>query len=197
MPIVDVDEVHRFWFGAPGENRAGAWFASDPAFDHECRVRFADTLQALGRGDLNDWLDTPRGMVAWVILADQISRNVHRGSADAFARDHLSRLVTKHAIAHGRDRELGPFERAFLYMPLEHSEHLEDQDESVRLFTALVDAFPPEHVDQARRFVEFAEQHRNIIRRFARFPHRNAALGRTSTPEETAFLEAGATRFGQ
>lgn len=197
MSRVGIDDVHAFWFGDTSEDRTPLWFGSGAAFDHTCTVRFADTLQALGRGDLNDWLDTPRGTVAWIVLADQISRNVHRGTADAFARDPLARVITRHAITHHRDRQLGPFERAFLYMPLEHSEHLEDQDESVRQFAALVDVFPPEQRESGLRFLQFAEQHRDIIRRFGRFPHRNAVLGRESTAEELTYLEDGAARFGQ
>lgn len=197
MACVSADDVLAFWFGDADEDRSALWFGSGAGFDHTCRVRFADTLQALGRGDLNEWLDSADGMVAWVILADQIMRNVHRGTADAFVRDPVARLVTKHALAHGRDRDLGPFRRAFLYMPLEHSEHIEDQDESVRLFTRLVDAFPADQRDCGRRFLAFAESHRDLIRRFGRFPHRNAALGRASTADEIAWLGSGGERFGQ
>lgn len=197
MPEVGANDVHSFWFGTGDEDRSDVWFRSDPAFDHTCRTRFADALRALGRGDLNHWLDTPRGAVSWVVLADQITRNVHRGSADAFSNDAAARHVVKHMLARGTDLSLRPFERVFLYMPLEHSEDLDDQDECVRQFTSLVDSFPAEQREKALGFLDYAKQHHEIIRRFGRFPHRNDVMGRASTAEELAYLEGGATRFGQ
>ena len=197
MSALDPEALLAFWFETPGSDRSAVWFGSDRSFDHACRARFGDALQALGRGDLNHWLDSTRGTLAFVVLADQIARNVNRGSADAFAHDPVARVVAKHAIRDGRDAELEPFERAFLYLPLQHSEALEDQDTSVTLFRNLAAVFPEHLRERALAFVDFAEQHRDIIVRFGRFPHRNAALGRLSTEDELAYLESDGARFGQ
>jgi len=197
MEEISIEDVLTFWFGTTGEDRTETWFKANPAFDHACQAHFADALRTLGRGIYNGWATSPRGALAWVILADQVSRNVHRGTADAFALDSSARAVAKQAIARGDDRDLAPLERVFLYLPLEHSESLADQDECVRLFADLIEAFPEASRERGREYLMHAEQHRELIRRFGRFPHRNAALGRRSTPEELAYLEAEAQRFGQ
>ena len=125
---------------------------------------------------------TPRGTLALIILLDQFSRNLHRGSSEAFAADAKARQIARAAVAHGLDLQFGPVERLFLYLPFEHSEDLADQDEAVRLFETL---------DEEQR--DWARRHRDVIVRFGRFPRRNAALGRISTQEEEAYLaEPGA-----
>ena len=133
---------------------------------------------------LEDWKNEPRSCLALVLLLDQFPRNMFRGTARAFATDTKARELSRHAIASGFDRELSPIMRMFLYLPLEHSENLNDQLESVRLTSALV-AGNPDYAE----ILQYAEQHLEIFRRFGRFPGRNHALGRQSTQEEMNFLK--------
>ena len=133
------------------------------------------------QGALDDWADTPHGGLALLILLDQLSRNLHRGTAEAFAADAKARAIARDMIARGFDQALTPVERMFVYLPFQHSEDLADQDASVRLFEALRATLDDQTCDYALR-------HRDVIRRFGRFPHRNAALGRTNTPDEDAYL---------
>jgi uncharacterized protein (DUF924 family) len=175
------DQVLDYWFaGDPATHRA-VWFEQDPDFDAAC-THFADALRDAKSGALDHWTATPRGTLALIILLDQFSRNLHRGSSEAFAADAKARHIARAAVAQGLDLQFSPAERLFLYLPFGHSEDLADQDEAVRLFETLDE----EQSDWARR-------HRDVIVRFGRFPHRNAVLGRTSTQEEEAYLaEPGA-----
>jgi uncharacterized protein (DUF924 family) len=175
------DQVLDYWFaGDPATHRA-VWFEPDPDFDAAC-TRFADALRDAKSGALDHWTITPRGTLALIILLDQFSRNLHRGLSESFAADAKARHIARAAVAQGLDLQFGPVERLFLYLPLEHSEDLADQDEAVRLFETL---------DEEQR--DWARRHRDIIVRFGRFPRRNAALGRICTQEEEAYLaESGA-----
>jgi len=175
------DQVLAYWFaGDPATHRA-VWFEQDPDFDAAC-TRFADALRDAKSGALDHWTATPRGTLALIILLDQFSRNLHRGSPESFAADTKARQIARAAVAQGLDLQFGPVERLFMYLPFGNSEDLADQDEAVRLFETLDE----EQSDWARR-------HRDVIVRFGRFPRRNAALGRTSTQEEEAYLvEPGA-----
>ena len=170
-------DVLAFWRDA-GPSK---WFNGGADFDAECRHRFLDAHHAAARRELADWMDDAEGALALLLLLDQIPRNVFRGSAHAFATDGLAREFAGSAIDAGFDRRADPALRLFFYLPFEHSEDIADQDRSLQLFTAMGDA---DYTDYARR-------HRDAIARFGRFPHRNAALGRTSTPEERAWLDAG------
>ncbi len=175
------EDVLAFWFAGDPATQRDVWFEKDVAFDTAC-TRFAGALLAAKAGALDHWAATPRGTLALLILLDQFSRNLHRGSAEAFAADAKARQVARVAIAMGFDQQVGPVERIFMYLPLEHSEVLADQDEAVRLFATL-----------GEELRGYAEKHRDVIRRFGRFPHRNAALGRKNTAEEEAYLlEPGA-----
>jgi len=156
------------------------WFKKTDEFDIEC-AQFSEAVADARTGAYDDWAATSRGSLALLILLDQLPRNLYRGSALAFASDEKARSVARAAIDRGFDRELTVFERMFMYLPFEHSEDPADQDESVRLFELL----GGEVADDPARY---ARDHRDVIRRFGRFPHRNAALGRTSTPEEEAYL---------
>ena len=174
---IDPAELIGFWRDA-GYAR---WFASDPAFDTACQVRFLDAHLAAARRRLDDWSDTPEGALALVLLLDQIPRNVYRGCAHAFATDPLARHFARGAIASGFDRA-GPQDlRGFFYLPFQHSEDLADQARAVALYTAADD----------RMMLPYARSHHDVIARFGRFPHRNAVLGRIDTPEEQAWLESG------
>lgn len=175
-------EVLQFWFGAtPGERRK-EWFVKDAAFDEEIRTRFLALYESAAAGSLAGWAEAAQGALALIVVADQFPRNMFRGSGLAFATDPLALKTAKRAIASGWDTSMLPVERMFVYLPFEHSESLAEQDRSVELFSPLT-AFP-ETADAA----EYSERHRAIVKRFGRFPHRNAALGRPSTPGETEFL---------
>jgi uncharacterized protein (DUF924 family) len=170
-------EVVEFWRAA-GPRR---WFARDEGFDAECAARFLDAHHAAARRESGKWMEDAQGALALVILLDQIPRNVFRGSAHAYATDGLAREYAHRALEDGFDTQVEPALRVFFYMPFEHSEDLADQERALFLHRAL----PGENADR------WARIHHDIIRRFGRFPHRNAALGRTTTPEEQAFLDGG------
>jgi uncharacterized protein (DUF924 family) len=178
------ETVLAFWFGEAGPDR---WFAPDHAFDGLCRERLGALHEAAAAGDLDQWRATPEGALALVILLDQVPRNVHRGTPRAFATDSLARTVASEAIARGFDEDMALDRRMFLYLPFEHGESLEDQERSLALFAIFRDVDPEKWL--------YAERHAEIIRRFGRFPHRNAILGRTSTPEEIAFLREPNSSF--
>jgi uncharacterized protein (DUF924 family) len=170
-------DVLAFWRAA-GPDR---WFKKDPAFDAEIAARFLGRWRAAADGELATWEETPEGALALIIVLDQFSRNMFRGLARTFEVDALARAAAGRAIARGFDRQVPYAERQFFYLPLMHSEHLPDQDRCVELARGYGDD----------KFTKYAEQHADIIRRFGRFPHRNAMLGRASTPEERAFLAGG------
>jgi uncharacterized protein (DUF924 family) len=182
-----AESVLLFWFAdEPGskEMSLSRWFFPTPEFDGLCTTRFLASYEDAAHGRLEDWRNDPRSCLALVLLLDQFPRNMFRGTARAFATDAKARELTRHAIASGFDLELPPIMRMFLYLPLEHSENLDDQLESVRLTSALV-AENPDYTE----FLEHAVQHLEVIRRFGRFPGRNNALGRDSTQEEMNFLK--------
>jgi uncharacterized protein (DUF924 family) len=164
------------WFSEPARRH---WFTASEDFDRNLAQRFGALQRRAANGELDAWAATADGALALVLLLDQCSRNLNRGLAAAYANDEHARRIARAAIAQGFDRQLDNRRRAFLYMPFMHSESLKDQDESVRLFTEA-------GLDNAR----YALQHRDIIRRFGRFPHRNQSLGRESTEEEIAYLES-------
>jgi uncharacterized protein (DUF924 family) len=180
-------EVLRFWFR--GAARRSEWFAKDPAFDADIRARFLPTYEAAASGAFARWRERPGECLALVLVLDQFPRHLFRASARAYATDAPARAAAAHAIAQGWDRAMLPVERLFLYLPFEHSEALADQDRALALIGEL--ASFPETADALR----WAEKHRAVIRRFGRFPHRNEALGRTSTAEECAFLRQPGSRF--
>jgi uncharacterized protein (DUF924 family) len=193
-----VESVLAFWFGPPGSpplGRAGHWFAPDPAFDEEVRARFAELAERAAAGELEAWRESPPGALALVIALDQFPRNLYRGSARAFAADAAARDVCLDAQARGFDRALSRVERWFLYLPLMHAEDRALQERSVALFEALAAGAGPELAEALEQATDFARRHRDVIARFGRFPHRNAALGRASTREEIAFLAEPGSRF--
>ena len=157
------------------------WFRGGEAFDAECRTRWLDAHFAAARREFDDWMDDAEGALALVLLLDQIPRNVFRNSGHAFATDPLALHYANRAIDVGHDAKTDAGLRFFFYLPFEHSEAIADQDRAVELFTALGNT----------DLLGYANAHRDVIVRFGRFPHRNAALGRSNTPEEQAWLEAG------
>lgn len=180
---MNANDIHTFWFqNDPRVFRSDPWFRKSDAFDDAIRTRFAQTVDAARDGVLDHWTATPRGTLALLLALDQFPRNIHRGSHLAFAGDAHARRIARAAIATGIEAGLTNVERAFLYLPFEHSEDIADQDESIRLFATIADD------PQMPTILDYAERHRDVIRRFGRFPHRNAALGRTNTPAEAEYL---------
>lgn len=196
-------QVLRFWFEDATkdidglEARKGVWFSSDPAFDQEIRARFESMVLAAERGALDAWLEAPRSALALVILLDQFPRNLYRGTADAFRFDSLAQSACLGSLERGFDQELHAIERAFLLMPLEHSEDLDLQNRSVALQEDLARSVERDLRETCEEFASYARQHRDIVREFGRFPHRNAVLGRTPTAAERHYLDEGGAVFGQ
>lgn len=176
-PLSNALDIIAFWL----DSGPSKWFAKDIAFDDELRTRFLDEHFAAARREREYLLDDADGALASILLLDQVPRNVFRDSAHAFATDPLAREYAHRAIDARFDTMIEPALRIFFYLPFEHSEALADQDRTVALCEALGDA----------DYLKYAEAHRDVIRRFGRFPHRNRALARVSTPEEQAWLDAG------
>jgi len=183
-----AESVLHFWFALKPGSEVGTyrsyWFIPNPEFDRQCSERFLASYEDAAQGRLEDWRNEPRSCLALILLLDQFPRNMFRGTARAFATDAKARELSRHAMASGYDRELPPLMRMFFYLPLEHSENLDDQLESVRLAGGLT----AEGLIQAE-VLKSAKQHQETIRRFGRFPGRNQALGRQSTQEEIDFLK--------
>lgn len=196
-----IDEVLQFWFGSlDGEFADDAhrsmWWTGGASVDTEVRERFGPLIDAAAAGALDRWLTTPRGSLAYVLVCDQFSRHVHRATPGAFATDPQALSAARRGVESGTDTKLRLEERGFFYLPFEHSENLLDQHTSVGLFTRLRDETPPGQRHLTGASLRHAHQHRDIIARFHRFPHRNAVLGRTSTADEQTYLKT-ASSFGQ
>lgn len=200
--MFDWKEILDFWFGEldehglPDRDHRNRWFRSDRKFDQELRRRFMSMILFASEGGLSHWRSDAGGSLAEIILLDQFSRNVFRGSALAFEQDVLARKLCHQAMRRGQDMELPAVQRAFLYMPLQHSERGEDQALSVECYEQLKISTSGLLQEFMASFVQSACDHRDIVARFGRFPHRNRALGRPSTPDEKEYLSAGKT-FGQ
>jgi uncharacterized protein (DUF924 family) len=188
------EEILGFWFADSLTNDAALdrhltrWFQRDKIFDLEILNRFGDDITRAGRGEFDWWKDSARGRLALIILLDQLARNAFRNSAKAYAFDAHARNLCHEGLTIGADRELGPVERLFFYLPLLHSEDLQDQQQSVECFERLLAQAPSGQTRQFAGWIDVARRQRGIIKRLGRFPHRNAALGRASTPAEQAFL---------
>ena len=178
-----IDDVLAFWFG---ELKPEIWFQGSKELDEQIRSRFGQVLETLSNNPPQIIYSDPRAALAAVLVLDQFSRNMFRGTARAFATDDLALRIARQAVEAKFDDKLSPSEKLFLYMPFQHSEVSADQGHSVMLFGALGMEEP----------LRYAIEHRDIIERFGRFPHRNAVLGRESTKDELAFLQQHAG-FGQ
>jgi uncharacterized protein (DUF924 family) len=180
--------ILQFWFGDVDSlgrsdvQHSRRWFMKDAAFDREIADRFGETYADVRAGRREGWLDDPRGRVAYVIVLDQFPRNMFRGTGKAFATDAQALAVAEHAIARGHDLQTAPPLRAFFYLPFMHSENGADQDRCVMLIG--------ERLGEGSLNYPFALGHREVIRKFGRFPGRNAPLGRATTPEEKEFLKS-------
>ncbi len=182
MPIT-AEDVLDFWFA-----NADHWFIPNADFDAKIRAQFGQVATDAANGDLDAWTSTPSGWLALLILLDQFPRNVYRGDARAWAQDDKAQRVALSGIARGEDRQLPVMQRVFAYLPLEHAEDSALQRRSVALFEALCVAVPSDERERFEGFLDYARRHRDVIERFGRFPHRNAALGRVSNAEESNYL---------
>jgi uncharacterized protein (DUF924 family) len=202
-------DVREFWFGLASSSaeelaeRMRLWFGSanspeeQRALDEEIRTRFGPLVELAARGALAPWADSPRRRLSLILLLDQFPRNIYRGTRRAFAADEKALSLALSGIQSGADAALDRIERLFFYMPLQHSESLEVQDESVAAYRRLLNEGPPELRPTLAEALEAAQTHRGIIERFGRFPHRNRALGRVSSSEEREFLASQTQSFGQ
>jgi uncharacterized protein (DUF924 family) len=188
-----MDRVQRlidFWFGPAGdperENHRQIWFKSTPEYDATLRELFLADYERAASGALEAWEAAPESALALVLLLDQVPRNIFRGDPRTYASDPLARVVADRALSRGFDQRFPPVWRKFFYMPFHHSEDLADQRRATTLAESLPDDRPPEERGGNRRY---GRPYPEVIERFGRFPHRNAILGRTSTPEELEFLE--------
>ena len=189
-----AQDVLDFWF-LPPDNRdygqaRGEWFRKDDAFDAHIRARFGTLIDAAIEGGLRAWEATPHGALARLIVLDQFTRNVYRGTPRAFAGDAQALALAVALTQAGQDQQLPPMLRAFAYLPFEHAEDLAMQARAVELFQLLSQAQPG-----FDGMLDYAQRHQEVIARYGRFPHRNAILGRPSTPEEVEFLRQPGSSF--
>ena len=198
-------EILLFWFGedilygkesAIGERAKQVWFAQSDEIDQEIRRRFEPDLEAVTEEMLEEIEDILEKL-AMIILVDQFSRNIFREDSRAFLRDDLGLKLAKQMLGKNEDMKLKPFQRFFVYLPLEHSENQQDQEVSVAKFKTLCDEVPKEVREIYQSFLDYAIKHKVIIDRFGRYPHRNEALGRKSTKEELEFLKEPGSHFGK
>ncbi|SFG07947.1 DUF924 family protein [Neptunomonas qingdaonensis] len=199
---VEIDEVLQFWFGDlvggfPVNDRENIWWKGGAELDREIDALFGARVNAALRGELNEWRQTPRGRLAMVVLLDQFTRNMYRGMAEAFKGDDIARSIVLESLEHQHDEALEFAERIFFYMPLEHTESLDMQDLCISRLESLLLDVPLKDRHRVHSAIDFASQHRDMIVRFGRFPHRNQVLGRESTAEELAYLNQSHHRWGQ
>ncbi len=198
----ESEDVLEFWFGACGADGAldpskqKMWFGDGHQYDDGIRARFGELHARASRGELEkEWGATPRGRIALIVVLDQFSRHIHRGTERAYAQDPLAQRLAADGIGRNVDRGLIPAQRAFFYLPLEHAEDIELQRLSVRCFDGLSHTVATAQRKEYESFLDYARRHRDIIERYGRFPHRNPILGRGSTPEETEFLKQPGSSF--
>lgn len=200
--MTDIEQVLDFWFGACGPDGAldrakqKMWFGSGHQHDAVIRKQFGKLHRRAARGELDaEWAATPRGRIALIVVLDQFSRHIHRGTASAFAQDPAAQRLALAGVEQGVDRALIPAQRAFFYLPFEHAEDLKLQQLSTRSFERLASEVAPAWRKEYAGFADYAGHHRDIVERFGRFPHRNQILGRVSTPEEIEFLKQPGSSF--
>ena len=195
------DEVLEFWFGRQADDLAVArekntlWFGGDAAADDLIRKRFGELREHAVRGELVDWERSAQGSLGLILLVDQFSRNIHRGKPAAFQYDQLARGWARRLIGGGGYARLRPIQRLFVCLPLEHSENIADQQQSVALLEQLVRDVPKVQHRIFEEYADYARHHRDVVARYGRFPHRNKILGRESTAEEIEFLKLPNSSF--
>ena len=197
-----VNQILDYWFGEIEEgfcteDRGKLWFAGGEEVDATIREQFGKEVELACNNELDAWQETPRGRMALILLLDQFTRNIYRGTSEAFAHDAQAQAICKAGLDLGHDQELPYVMRSFFYLPLEHAEDPDSQERCVALYRALHAEVPEPYKEKTKSNLEYALLHRDIIVQFGRFPHRNQALGRTSTPEEEAYLAGNHHSFGQ
>ena len=201
----DIDKIIRFWFGSEKidviETRDDFWFGTDHGVDQEIKRQFSALVTSAYQQDLANWAETAKGSLALLVLLDQFTRNIYRGTDRAYAYDEKAKAICLQGIDRGFDLQLTSSERVFYYLPLEHSELMSDQKQCVQLFERLAHNVDKKHQGKYQQrfdaYVEYAVLHYKIIDDFGRFPHRNDLLGRESTPAELKYLIEGGATFGQ
>lgn len=189
-----IDAIMDFWFGdlqkadLPGSQNTTLWFGGSKEIDGQIKALFAKDLESAILGKYDHWVETPRGTLALIILFDQFSRNIYRSQAAAFAQDDKALTLCLNGIKQQQDHTLTLIQRVFFYMPLEHSEKIERQEQSVSAFQTLASISMPETAGVYQAFLKYAFMHYDVIKQFGRFPHRNAVLARNSTEAELLFL---------
>lgn len=196
-----IEEILQFWFGAfptpytADVTKADMWFKNGAAYDTEIFIKFGIDYEKAVNDELNHWIDSYRGRLALIILLDQFSRHIHRGTAQAFAQDEKAQVLCIDGIGAGDDARAHAIERSFFYLPLEHAEDIEKQNLSVRAYTQLVQDVPEQYQKPFKMNLEYAKRHHYVIEKFGRFPELNEILDRVSSAEELAFIAQGDYSF--
>jgi len=191
----NIEDILEFWFGhfpnaySSDPSRVDMWFKNGSAYDEEIFLKFGQIYHKAIDGECDHWLDTQRGRLAMIILLDQFSRHIYRGTAEAFAQDIKAQEICIEGIISGHDQLLHPVERSFFYLPLEHAENIEHQELSIKAFERLVEDVIPEYREPYQMSLEYAKKHHFVINLFGRFPELNEILERDSTEEELAFMQ--------
>ena len=198
-----IDAILAFWFkeqelSAPQiDRRMDIWFGEDQAFDHEIQQEFAADVDKASAGKLYHWAHESRGRLALILLLDQFRRNIHRGTPKAYEKDKIALKLCVEGAMEKKDKGLTPIQRAFFYMPLQHTESRKVQAKSVAIYNKLAEAVSPTYQETFLTIAQFAELHHDIVDRFGRFPHRNKMMGRDNTSEEDEYLASDSPDFGQ
>ncbi len=196
-----IEDILHFWFGAfptpytADASKTDMWFKNGAAYDSEIFINFGVDYDRAINGELDHWVDSYRGRLALIILLDQFSRHIHRGTAQAFSQDGKAQALCVDGIGAGDDARCHAVERSFFYLPLEHAEDIEKQELSVRAFAQLVQDVPEQYQKSFESSLSFARSHHYVIEKFGRFPELNEILGRGSTAEEVEFIASGKYSF--
>ncbi len=196
-----IEDILHFWFGVfptpytADATKSDMWFKNGAAYDSEIFINFAVDYDKAINGELDHWIDSYRGRLALIILLDQFSRHIHRGTAQAFAQDAKAQALCIDGLGAGDDAKCHAVERSFFYLPLEHAEDIEKQELSVRAFTQLVRDVPEQYQKPFESGLSFAKSHHYVIEKFGRFPELNEILDRESTAEEIEFTASGKYSF--
>jgi len=196
-----IEDILQFWFGSfptpytADVTKSDMWFKNGAAYDSEIFISFGADYDKAINGELDYWRDSYRGRLALIIMLDQFSRHIHRGSAESFTQDEKAQLLCVDGIAAGDDAKCHAIERSFFYLPLEHAEDIEKQNLCVRAYEQLVQDVPEEYKKSFEMTLSFAKSHHFVIEKFGRFPELNEMLDRQSTAEELAFIASGKYSF--
>lgn len=204
MPEITIEEIIGFWFEGIDDQRQinknaspyNKWFKEDPSLDRVIKEKYEGDLKRAGRGEFREWENSAKGRLALVLLFDQFPRNMYRHKREGYAYDHLARNLALRSVEDGQDRELQLIERHFLYIPFMHSEDIKCQDLSVKYYGQLIEdcrKINPLNVFYYESAYGYAQGHHNMIKQYGRFPYRNIALNRESTPDEKTFLESNSS----